>query len=118
MIRSYEAIIAITIISISFVLFFKDYENYEIQDDKAKIFNVLKGMDLEGKLRSYTLANNSEEIERELSYRLPEYDFLVEICELECEKPNVTQEFFSITYLVSGYFDNFNPRQIIVYVMR
>ncbi len=116
MIRSYEAIIAIAIISTALIIFFKNYESYGSEEEKAKIFNVLKRMDLEGRLRNYVLANNSEEIERELSHELPEHEFLVKICWLECEKPNVTES-FSITYLIAGDFGNFNPRQIIVYVV-
>ena len=117
MIKSFEVIVAIAIISVALVLLFKDYESYGSEEDKAKIFNILKEMDLEGKLRSYVLSNNSSEIEKELSYKLPQYNFLVKICGLECEKLNITEESFSITYLIAGDFGKFDPRQIIVYVM-
>jgi len=117
MIRSYEAILAITIVSIAFVIFFKEYEIYpEIDEIKLrKIFYALKSLDENSELRRYVMENDSETIEKKLERILPGFEIEVKICEKSCEKPNITQEFISVTYLIAGDVNNFNPKQIIVY---
>ena len=117
MLRSYEAIVAIVIVSTAFILLFKEYESYpQAHETKLlKIFNAVKTLDRNNELRRYVLENDSEIIEKKLSKLLPEFNLMVKICEDECEKPNLTQEFISVTYLIAGDVDNFNPKQIVVY---
>lgn len=118
MIKSYEAIVAISIISLALILFFKDHESYREEVDFKKIFSILKWMDLKEELRNYVMTNNSEEIEKRISYQLPGYDIIVQICDLNCSKLSTSEEYYSITYLISGNLTSFNPKQLIVYVMR
>ncbi len=118
MIRSYEAIISISIISLALVMLFKNYESYyEEKVDRARIFKVLEDLDRKNLLRNYALQNDSEKIGNWLLANFPVYDFFVQICGLNCSKPNFTEEFISVTYLISGNFSNFEPKQIIVYVI-
>jgi len=117
MLRSYEAIVAIAIVSTAFILLFKEYESFPQAEEVrlVKIFKSIKSLDANNELRGYVLENNSEIIEKKLSKLLPEFNLMVKICEDECEKPNLTQEFISVTYLIAGDVDNFNPKQIVVY---
>ena len=117
MLRSYEAIVAIAIVSTAFILLFKEYESYPQAEEAklVKIFNSIKSLDANNELRGYVLENDSEIIEKKLSKLLPEFNLMVKICEDECEKPNLTQEFISVTYLIAGDVNNFNPKQMVIY---
>jgi len=117
MIRSYEAIIAISIVSVAFILLFKEYESYYQTNEikLIKIFNALKSLDENNELRRYALENDSEILEKKLSSLLPEFNLIVRICSSDCKKPNVTGEYVSVTYLIAGEVGSFNPKQIVVY---
>ena len=103
-------------ISTAFILFFKEYESYpQAHETKLlKIFNAVKTLDRNNELRRYVLENDSETVEKKLREILPEFNLMVKICEV-CEKPNITEEFVSTTYLIAGDVNNFNPKQIVVY---
>jgi hypothetical protein len=116
-----EAAIAILMVLVIYVTIFSspittpDFESINIQ---LRAFNALKSLDQNNELRALVLQNDTVDISNKLSPLMPaSINYQVSICGLTCTAPviNSTRS-FSVNYIISGDYGNFNPEQVIVYM--
>ncbi|MDI6806965.1 MAG: hypothetical protein QMD14_04110 [Candidatus Aenigmarchaeota archaeon] len=81
---------------------------------KSRIWNGLKAMDDAGMLRSYAIANKSEEIKNSLSQLLPGIPFEVSICYEPCVITLPYEQVVSISYFLTGDYGNFKSTVVMV----
>jgi hypothetical protein len=116
-----ESVIAILMVLVIYVTVFStsivpsDFESVNIQ---LKAFNALQSLDQNNELRVYALQNDATTISNKLVDFLPSnINYLVNICGSNCTAPVINStRTFSISYMISGYYGNFNPKQVIVYM--
>ena len=116
-----EAVISILMVLVVYVLLFSttvlppDLETINLQ---LKAFNSLQTLDQNNELRSLALQNNATAISNKLSSLLPsQINYNVSICSTTCTASVINStKIFSVNYIISGDYGNFNPKQIIVYM--
>lgn len=119
--KSLEAVIAILMVLVIFVYFFRGTEplpEFETINWQLKGFSSLKTLDKNNQLRQYALTNDTQTIESQLSSLLPtEVSYKIIICNVTCGSPGIISEkLTSVSYFVAGDLANFQPRQIILYM--
>ncbi len=117
MLRTLEAIVAISLLATVFIFVFKPYESFLSHEEEklTKAFNSLKSLDKTNELRGYVLQNDTKGLEKKLRELLPEFELEVVICSTDCGKTSMPES-VSITYLVAGDVKKFDPKQVIVYI--
>jgi len=123
LLKSLEAIIAVLIILTVFITYFGTKEalpEFETITWQLKGFNSLKALDDSNELKNYTKTNNTSGLETRLLSMLPrDIDYEVVICDLTCSDPNIESEkLTSITYLTVGGVNDFQSKQVILYMYR
>ena len=116
-----ETVIAILMVLVVYVTVFStsivppDFESINIQ---LKAFAALQNLDQNNELRTYALQNDATTISNKLADILPSnINYQVSICGMTCTAPVINStRTFSVSYIISGDYGNFNPKQIIIYM--
>jgi hypothetical protein len=121
MLKILEAVIAILIIFTVFITYYganDSMPDFQTINWQLKAYKALDSLENTNDLRNYVLANNSLAIENKLKTLMPsDANYQVMICDVSCGKPNVvTEKMISINYMIAGDINNFQPRQIVVYM--
>lgn len=116
-----ESVIAILMILTFVVIYFgskESFPEFESINRGIRGYYSLKVLDQTNKLRSDVIANNTLNIENNLKPLIPgEINFQVFVCQKDCGKPSVqSDKMISVVYLVAGDINNFQPRQILLYM--
>jgi hypothetical protein len=119
--KSFEAVIAILMVAAVFIYFFRGVEQlpeFETTNWQLKGFNSLKTLDKNNQLRQYALANDTQTIEGQLSSLLPaEVSYRIVVCNATCGNPGITSsKLTSVNYFIAGDIENFQPKQIVLYM--
>lgn len=121
LLQSFESVVAILIISVFLVTFFRSTESipeFESINRQMNGFNAIKILEKNNELRTLVVKNDTISIKNKLSPLIPaglSYDVFV--CEKECVKPNVTaSKIVSVFYLFSGDFNEPLPRQLALFI--
>jgi hypothetical protein len=120
-IQSLEAVIAILMVLVIFAVLFASKQimpDSETAAWKLRGFNSLKSLDESGKLREFAMKNDTQSIKEGLQSLLqPNINYDVVVCASGCSVPTIEAEkIVSTSYLISGNFSAFEPRQIVLYM--
>jgi len=116
-----EAVMAILMILVVYVLLFSstvrppDLETINLQ---LKAFNSLQALDQNNELRTLALQNNVTAITNKLSPLLSsQINYRVSVCNISCAMQTINStKVSSVSYILSGDYGNFNPKQVMVYL--
>lgn len=126
MLKTLEAFIAavLVITAIAFpTQFLGESKTLEELNVKKSVFNALEILDNTGRLRDYALNNETEEIEEWIeknanpfyNYKVVIYDYSTNITDANLpERENL----LSVSYFLSGDYENFAIREIRVYLWK
>lgn len=119
--RSFEAVIAILIITTTFFILFSTSEpvpEFDTINWRLNGFNALQSLDERGELTNAALSNDVNGIKTNLSTLLPtnlNYDLV--ICSETCPSVSINSEkITSVHYFIPGNITNVQGREVILYL--
>lgn len=121
LLKSFEAILAVLMILTVFIIFFltgQEFPEFETVIWRNRGFVALRGLDFSNELRDLVVANDTDTLEDKLSDLLPAgLNYETVICDLTCGQPDITADTLTtVTYLMVGREDLFQPRQVLLYM--
>ena len=111
--------IGLIIIFTTFIFLFRPGQvaDFDSISWRTKAYYAVKSLDDSNDLRKFILANDSVSIKNRLSGLIPELNFEVTICKLDCPKPSLpSQTITSFNYIIAGDLNDLDPRQVVVYM--
>lgn len=127
--KVFEAVITILTVFVVYILLFStsaqppDLSSLNLQ---LQAFNALQALDATNDLRTSAIANDTVSITSALvgnitgvsTALLPSnVNFLVNVCSTVCSPPVINStRIVSVDYIIAGDINNYNPRQIVVYM--
>lgn len=120
MLKTYEALIAIMTIVITFIIAYRGVSLPDIETVNWKYygFSALQTLDNNGLLANFTIDNNTAALNNSLfpiMFKGASYD--TTICSYICNKPNISaSKIVSAFYYTAGNLTNFAPRKTILYM--
>ena len=119
--RSFEAVVAILIISSTFFILFSAREplpEFDTINWRLVGFNSLKTLDDNNELTSAVLSNNTSEITSKLASMIPpNLNYQVIICADTCPSVSINSEkITSVHYFIVGNITSVQAREIVVYI--
>ncbi|MEM5854321.1 MAG: hypothetical protein QW228_08200 [Candidatus Aenigmatarchaeota archaeon] len=123
LLKSFEALIAIFLVIGAYFALFGSGEKIpelEVILWKTRGFEALRTLDMENKLSTLALSNDTQSIEKELETLLPiGLEYKVLICEESCPSFSVNSEkVVSVSYFISGNVTHLEPREVLLYLWR
>lgn len=121
MMKTFEAVIAILMITTFFVLYYSTpvpLPEFDTVNNQIRGFNALKSLDDSNNLRGYVLNNDTAGLTNAIQPLMPSNLFYkVVICNPDCSVPTIpNQKATSIFYFVSGDVNNATQREVEVYI--
>lgn len=121
--KTLEAFIAMFVILTVFFIFFSspiELPEFTLINERLKVLESLKKLDISSNLREYALKNQTKKIEDLLADYIPfGTNYKVQICEAICKKIEIPSErITTVSYYISGSYSKFKPLQIVVYLWK
>jgi len=119
--KTFESIVAILSMMTVFIIYFSAKQtipDFEMINREMKAFTVMKTLVENNEFRQWVLANDTETLKNKITMMMPsDINYDIQVCSLDCGKPNVTSERMSSTsYIVAGDVNDFRPRQVVLYI--
>ncbi|MBS3054960.1 MAG: hypothetical protein J4452_00510 [Candidatus Aenigmarchaeota archaeon] len=119
--KTFEAVIAVLLITTFFVLYYSTRDTlpeFDTVNRQIKAFNALKSLDESNQLRTFVTNNNAAGLTGALQNLMPANLFYqVVICNPDCTAPTLpNQKATSVFYFVGGDVNSLSTRMVVVYV--
>jgi len=121
MLKTLEAVLAILLIATVFIVFYQTLgplPDFETIGWKIIGYNNLKTLDRNLGLRQEVQTGNTSAIIAKIANYMPAtVNYIVSICSVSCTAPLINaSRVISVSYIIAGYRDNYNPNQVILYM--